>query len=116
MCCGCSSSPSLPASGTKSLGTFIRASFALGPLNGVTVGVILGSGLGYVLGGVLGRTTVTVVNRTEHSLRQASAEELVAGSFGGVIGVIVGAGVDVVDFPSAAALSCVPASSASWSW
>ena len=68
-------------------------SFALGPLNGVTVGVILGSGLGYVLGGVLGRTTVTVVNRTEHSLQQASAEELVAGSFGGVIGVIVGAGV-----------------------
>ncbi len=68
-------------------------SFALGPLNGVTVGVILGSGLGYVLGGVLGRTTVTVVNRTEHSLRQASAEELVAGSFGGVIGVLVGAGV-----------------------
>ena len=68
-------------------------SFALGPLNGVTVGVILGSGLGYVLGGVLGRTTVTVVTRTEHSLRQASAEELVAGSFGGVIGVLVGAGV-----------------------
>ena len=68
-------------------------SFALGPLNGVTVGVILGSGLGYVLGGVLGRTTVTVVNRTEHSLQQASAEELVAGSFGGVIGVLVGAGV-----------------------
>src|SRR5450755_3476681 len=68
-------------------------SFALGPLNGVTVGVILGSGLGYVLGGVLGRTTVTVVTRTEHSLREASAEELVAGSFGGVIGVLVGAGV-----------------------
>jgi uncharacterized protein YacL len=65
----------------------------LGPLNGVMVGVIVGSGLGYVLGGVLGRTTVTVVNRTEHSLRQASAEELVAGSFGGVIGVLVGAGV-----------------------
>ena len=68
-------------------------SFALGPLNGVTVGVILGSGLGYVLGGVLGRTTVTVVTRTEDTLRQASAEELVAGSFGGVIGVLVGAGV-----------------------
>jgi uncharacterized protein YacL len=65
----------------------------LGPLNGVMVGVIVGSGLGYVLGGVLGRTTVTVVARTEHSLRATSAEELVAGSFGGVIGVLVGAGV-----------------------
>ena len=65
----------------------------LGPLNGVMVGVIIGSGLGYVLGGVLGRTTVTVVGRTEHTLREASAEELVAGSFGGVIGVLVGAGV-----------------------
>jgi uncharacterized protein YacL len=65
----------------------------LGPFNGVMVGVIIGSGLGYVLGGVLGRTTVTVVSRTEHTLRQASAEELVAGSFGGVIGVLVGAGV-----------------------
>ena len=63
---------------------FNSGAFVLGPLNGVMVGIIIGSGLGYVLGGVLGRTTVTVVGRTEHSLRQASAEELVAGSFGGV--------------------------------
>src|SRR5450755_1195698 len=72
---------------------FSSGAFELGPLNGVMVGIIIGSGLGYVLGGVLGRTTVTVVGRTEHSLREASAEELVAGSFGGVIGVLVGAGV-----------------------
>ncbi len=72
---------------------FTSGAFALGPLNGVMVGIIIGSGLGYVLGGVLGRTTVTAVGRTEHSLRQTSAEELVAGSFGGVIGVLVGAGV-----------------------
>ncbi|HTC69702.1 MAG TPA: hypothetical protein VK662_09050 [Acidothermaceae bacterium] len=72
---------------------FNSGAFVLGPLNGVMVGVIIGSGLGYVLGGVLGRTTVTVVGRTEHSLRQTSAEDLVAGSFGGVIGVLVGAGV-----------------------
>jgi uncharacterized protein YacL len=68
-------------------------SSVLGPLNGVMVGVIIGSGLGYVLGGILGRTTVTAVSRTENRLRQASAEELVASSFGGVIGVLVGAGV-----------------------
>ncbi|HEY5454529.1 MAG TPA: PIN domain-containing protein [Acidothermaceae bacterium] len=72
---------------------FSSGAFALGPLNGVMVGIIIGSGLGYVLGGVLGRTTVTAVGRTEHTLRQTSAEELVAGSFGGVIGVLVGAGV-----------------------
>src|SRR5450631_2347812 len=68
-------------------------SFALAPLHGVTVRVIPGSRLRYVLGRVPGRTTVTVVTRTEHTLREASAEELVAGSFGGVIGVLVGAGV-----------------------
>jgi uncharacterized protein YacL len=65
----------------------------LGPFNGVAVGVIIGSGLGYVIGGVLGRTAVTVVGRTEQSLRQVSAEQLVAGVFGAAIGAMVGAGV-----------------------
>jgi uncharacterized protein YacL len=65
----------------------------LGPFNGVAIGIIVGSGLGYVLGGVLGRTAVNVVGRTERGLREVSAEQLVAGSFGGVIGTLVGAGV-----------------------
>jgi uncharacterized protein YacL len=65
----------------------------LGPFNGVVVGVIVGSGLGYVFGGVLGRTAVSAVGRTEQSLRQVSAEQLVASSFGGVIGLLIGAGV-----------------------
>ncbi len=65
----------------------------LGPFNGVVVGVIVGSGLGYVLGGMLGRSAVSAVGRTEQSLRQVSAEQLVASSFGGVIGVLVGAGI-----------------------
>jgi uncharacterized protein YacL len=64
----------------------------LGPFNGVVVGVIIGSGLGYVIGGVLSRTAVSAVGRTEQSLRQVSAEQLVASSFGGVIGLLVGAG------------------------
>jgi uncharacterized protein YacL len=64
----------------------------LGPFNGVALGVIVGSGIGYVMGGVLGRTAVTVVGRTEQSLRQVSAEQLVAGLFGAVLGVLVGAG------------------------
>jgi uncharacterized protein YacL len=65
----------------------------LGPFNGVAIGVIVGSGVGYVLGGVLGRTTVTAVDRTEHALTEVSAEQLVAGAIGGVIGVFVGTGV-----------------------
>src|SRR3954454_13909518 len=65
----------------------------LGPFNGVSLGVIVGSGVGYVLGGVLGRTTVTAVDRTERALADVSAEQIVAGSIGGVIGVLVGSGL-----------------------
>jgi uncharacterized protein YacL len=65
----------------------------LGPFNGVTLGVIVGSGIGYVIGGVLGRTTITAVDRTEAALSDVSAEQLVAGSIGGVIGVLVGGGL-----------------------
>jgi uncharacterized protein YacL len=65
----------------------------LGPFNGVGLGVIVGSGIGYVLGGILGRTTITAVDRTERSLSDVSAEQLVAGSIGGVIGVIVAGGL-----------------------
>ena len=56
----------------------------------LTVGIIIGSGLGYVLGGVLGCTTVT--RRRPHRGQPApeSRPRLVAGSFGGVIGVLVG--------------------------
>jgi uncharacterized protein YacL len=69
------------------------SSNVLGPFNGVVVGIIVGSGLGYVLGGVLGRSTISAVGRTERSLREVSAEQLVASSFGGVIGMLIGAGV-----------------------
>ncbi|MEP7055138.1 MAG: PIN domain nuclease [Actinomycetota bacterium] len=67
----------------------------LGPFNAIAIGVILGSGLGYVLGGVLGRTTVTTVDRVELGLRETSAESLVAGAIGLVLGVIVAAGVSL---------------------
>ena len=64
----------------------------LGALNGTAIGVILGSGLGYVIGGVLGRTTATTAERTQTSLHDTSAEELVAGSVGTIGGVMLGAG------------------------
>jgi uncharacterized protein YacL len=61
---------------------------------GVTgVGIVLGSALGYVLGGVLGRGTVTAVKAAEAGLRETSAEQIVAGVVGAVIGVLVAAGV-----------------------
>ncbi|HZG94922.1 MAG TPA: hypothetical protein VEZ46_09425 [Mycobacteriales bacterium] len=65
----------------------------LGPFNAIAVGVIVGSGLGYVLGGILGRTTITTVDRVDIGLRESSAESLVAGAIGLVLGVLVAAGV-----------------------
>jgi uncharacterized protein YacL len=65
----------------------------LGALNGTAVGVILGSGLGYVLGGVVGRTTTSSAESVRTRLHETSAEELVAGAFGTVGGVLLGAGV-----------------------
>ena len=65
----------------------------LGALSVLGVGVVLGSALGYVLGGVLGRGTVTAVKAAEIGLRDKSAEQIVAGVVGAVIGVLVGTGV-----------------------
>jgi uncharacterized protein YacL len=73
--------------------SFDNGTDVLGPLNGVAVGVIIGSGLGYVVGGVLGRSTVLAADQSQAALRDTSAESLVAGAIGVVIGVLVGAGV-----------------------
>jgi uncharacterized protein YacL len=70
-----------------------RDANVLGPFNAIAVGVIVGSGLGYVLGGILGRTTITTVDRVDVGLRESSAESLVAGAIGLVLGVLVAAGV-----------------------
>jgi uncharacterized protein YacL len=65
----------------------------LGAFSVLGLGVVLGSALGYVLGGVLGRGTVTAVRAAETGLRDTSAEQIVAGVVGAVIGVLVAAGV-----------------------
>jgi uncharacterized protein YacL len=65
----------------------------LGALNGTAVGVVLGSGFGYVLGGVLGRQTARTAETARVRLRAVSADTLVAGMLGLVVGVLVGAGV-----------------------
>src|SRR4051812_17447664 len=65
----------------------------LGAFNVLALGLILGSALGYVLGGVLGRGTVTAVRQAEVGLRTKSAEQIVAGVIGAVVGVLVAAGI-----------------------
>lgn len=65
----------------------------LGAFSVVGLGVVLGSALGYVLGGVLARGTVDVVRRAETGLRETPAEQIVAGSVGAVIGVLVSVGI-----------------------
>ena len=62
---------------------------SVGPFRGAALGVIVGSGIGYVLGGILGRTAATTADRTEAVLRQVSADTLVAGSFGGLVGGLI---------------------------
>lgn len=64
-----------------------------GVVSPLVVGAVLGSAVGYVLGGILGRTTLTAVDRTERALRDVSAEQIVAGVFGAVVGVLAGAAV-----------------------
>ena len=65
----------------------------LGALNGTAIGLVVGSGLGYVLGGVLGRRTAHTTELARTSLRDVSAEQLVAGALGLMGGVVVGVGV-----------------------
>jgi uncharacterized protein YacL len=65
----------------------------LGALNGTALGLVLGSGTGYVLGGVLGRRTAASAEAARSRLRDVSAEQLVAGAFGTIGGVLLGAGV-----------------------
>lgn len=65
----------------------------LGPFGGVTVGVVVGSGIGFVVGGIFGRSAAATAHRTESALRDVSADTLVAGGFGIVAGVLLGAGL-----------------------
>jgi uncharacterized protein YacL len=82
------------AGGGYAIGSDVGPSRAfLGALNGTAVGVVLGSGIGYVLGGLLGRTTARSAESAQVRLRTVSADTLVAGAVGLVVGVLLGAGV-----------------------
>ena len=66
---------------------------ALGGIDPVWVGLLLGTAIGFVLGGVLGRATEHAVSRTERTITAVSAEHIVAGVFGAIIGVVGGSAV-----------------------
>jgi uncharacterized protein YacL len=77
------------------LGSLIGSQFDLvdtpfAGLDSALLGVVVGSFIGYALGGVLGRSTVAAVDRTEERLRSVSAETIVGGVFGGLVGVFFG--------------------------
>jgi uncharacterized protein YacL len=64
---------------------------SLGSLDPVALGVVVGSGFGFAVGGILGRSTVHAVFRTEQALRGVSAEQIIAGVFGTLFGLLAGA-------------------------
>lgn len=65
----------------------------IGPLESTGVGVVLGAAVGYVLGGVVARLTVRSMSAAEDALSQRSAEQVLAGLAGAVLGVLAAAGV-----------------------
>ena len=78
------------ALGYQAAGIFPGPVGSLGP---VALGVITGSGLGYAVGGIMGRGTVHAMSRTEHALRGVPAEQIVAGFFGALLGLLGGAAI-----------------------
>ena len=65
----------------------------IGPLDSTGVGVVLGAAVGYVLGGVVARLTARSLTAAEASLTDRSAEQILAGMAGAVLGVLLAAGV-----------------------
>lgn len=73
------------------------------------LGIVLGSGVGYVIGGVLGRQTATAVSAVERDFQRMSAAELLAGTMGLILGLVVAVLASVLLFrlPAAAAYPTV---------
>lgn len=65
----------------------------VGPLDSIGVGVVLGAAVGYVLGGVVARLTARSLTAAEASLNDRSAEQILAGMAGAVLGVLLAGGV-----------------------
>jgi uncharacterized protein YacL len=69
------------------------------------VGVVLGSLLGYVVGGVLGRQTAVAMTAVEREFSRMPPSELLAGSLGLIVGLVIAVLVSIFLFrlPPAAA-------------
>jgi len=65
----------------------------VGAFDATSLGIILGAGIGYVLGGVVARLTGRSLREAEAAVRARSPEQVLAGSAGAVLGVLVGAGI-----------------------
>ncbi len=76
---------------TRGLAT--RDDVRLGPFDAAGVGVIIGASVGYVLGGVVARLTSRTLVEAEAALSERSAEQVLAGAVGAVLGVMLAAGL-----------------------
>jgi uncharacterized protein YacL len=65
----------------------------IGPFDRAGVGTLLGGGAGYVVGGVIGRSTWRSLRAAEEAMIGRSAEQVLAGVAGSVLGVLVGGGL-----------------------
>lgn len=65
----------------------------VGAFTGTGIGIVLGAAIGYVLGGVVARMTGRSLRRAEAALLERSVEQVLAGLFGAVLGVLVAAGL-----------------------
>jgi uncharacterized protein YacL len=70
-----------------------HAGLSIGPFDEAGVGTLLGAAAGYVVGGVVGRLTTRSLRAAEDALVGRSAEQVLAGLVGALVGVVVGGGL-----------------------
>jgi uncharacterized protein YacL len=68
----------------------------LGSFDGVWLGVVLGAAVGFVVGGIVSRFVLRRLDRAERALQGLAPEQVVAGGFGALVGVVL---VAVVTWP-----------------
>ena len=66
---------------------------SIGPFDEAGVGTLLGAAVSYVVGGAVGRLTTRTLQQAEDALVGRSAEQVLAGLVGAVVGVVVGGGL-----------------------